>query len=47
MNTEVEGWDDWTRPSGWGGLLILAACPVLVVALVIWLVARALGLGTP
>lgn len=47
MSADEEGWDDWTRPAGIGGLLILAACPVLAVGVIAWFVARALGLGTP
>lgn len=47
MNADDQGWDDWTRPTGAVGLLFLTACPVLAVGLVVWLIARALGLGTP
>lgn len=43
MNPEErEGWDDWTREVG-VGLLLLIACPVLVVGLLAWVVSRALG----
>lgn len=47
MNLEdVEGWDDWTRESGLG-VVLLALAPVVAIGLVAWAIARALGLGTP
>lgn len=46
MNTDDEIFDDWTRESGWG-VVILAAAPVLALGLAAFFVARALGLGTP
>lgn len=40
---ETSGWDDWARPENAFAVLLLTACPVLVLALGVWFVARALG----